>query len=191
MKIAIDIDGVLLDLMATFCDIFNQRYNTNYKKKDVINWEFFKDWSISEEEAYEIFYKIYEDSSSVPFIDENAPSILKSLNNFHHIDLVSARTSKYRHQLIKKLNAHGIRKGVQYTNLILVNHKPYDKKLDLKYDIYVDDNPNLVEPVQKMKGRFLLLYDQPWNQYCICEENIIRVYNWKEIHAKIIVLEKI
>jgi len=112
MKIAVDIDGVLLDLMVTFCEIFNQRYNTNYRKKDVISWEFFKDWNVSEKESYEIFYKIYENSSSVPFIDENAPVILKKLNNIHHVDIVSARTSKYRHQLIKKLHEHDIKKGI-------------------------------------------------------------------------------
>jgi uncharacterized HAD superfamily protein len=191
MKIAVDIDGVLLDLMVTFCEIFNHRYNTNYGKKDVISWEFFKDWNVSEKESYEIFYKIYENSSSVPFIDESAPAILKELNAINHVDIVSARTSKYRSQLVKKLQEHDVKKGVQYVNLILVNHKPYDKKLDLKYDVYVEDNPNLVERVRKMKEKFLLLYDQPWNQYCICEENVIRVYNWNEIYENIKRLRKV
>ena len=44
MRIAVDIDGVLLDLVITFCEIFNERYNTHYTKEDVSNWEFFNDW---------------------------------------------------------------------------------------------------------------------------------------------------
>ena len=45
MRIAIDIDGVLLDLMVSYCEIFNERHKTEYTKKDVKNWEFFRDWN--------------------------------------------------------------------------------------------------------------------------------------------------
>ena len=55
MKIAIDVDGVLLDLMTKFCEIFNERYNTRYSKSDVTNWEFFYEWNITEEECFQKF----------------------------------------------------------------------------------------------------------------------------------------
>ena len=78
MKIAIDIDGVLLDIIVRYCEIYNKRYGTNYKKNDVTKWDFFNDWNIDEETAFKIFFEIYEDSRNVPFIDENAPKIMKS-----------------------------------------------------------------------------------------------------------------
>ncbi|MFX0010600.1 MAG: hypothetical protein ACFE9R_09815, partial [Candidatus Hermodarchaeota archaeon] len=73
MKIAIDIDGVLLDIIVEYCKIYNKRFGTNYQKKDIRNWDFFKDWNITEDVAFNIFYEIYADSMNVPFIDENAP----------------------------------------------------------------------------------------------------------------------
>ena len=47
------------------------------------------------------------------------------------------------------------------------------------------DNPNLVEPIKNKKERRLLLYDQPWNQNSVCKDNVIRVYNWKEVYETI------
>lgn len=185
MKIAIDIDGVLLDLMITFCEIFNKRHKTNFQKKDVTNWEFFMDWNISEKEVFELFFYIYENSMLVPFIDEKASKYMKKLNKKYEVFVVSARNSQYRGQIIEKLHFHKVRKGIEFIELILVDHKPYDLKLNLNYNIYVDDNPNLVEPIKKIKEKYLLLYDQPWNQKCICEKNVFRIRNWKEVYDKI------
>lgn len=185
MKIAVDIDGVLIDLMVEYCRIFNSIHGTSYKKDDVQNWEFFKDWRISEEEAFDIFNQIYEDSMPIPFIDDNAPAIMETLNLLHEVFIVSARESKYKAPIIRKLNFHDIKKNIHYRKLILLTHKPYDLKLSKHFDLYIDDNPNLVEPIKKVKNKILLLYDQPWNQNCLCENNVIRVYNWREVHKEI------
>ncbi|MFX1297008.1 MAG: hypothetical protein ACFFD2_19420 [Promethearchaeota archaeon] len=186
MRIAVDIDGVLLDIMVTYCEIFNKKNKTSYQKKDVKNWEFFRDWKITEQEAYEIFYEIYEDSMLVPFIDIKASSIMKELNKIHEVYIVSARQPKYRNPILKKLRSHNIRKNIQYKELILLHPKPYDIKLKQDFEIYIDDNPNLVDPIKELKGRILLLYDQPWNQDVNVEGNINRVFNWKDIFQFII-----
>ena len=185
MKIAIDIDGVILDIIRTYCEIYNKRYGTNYQKKDITTWDFFKDWNITEEEAFKIFYEIYADSRNVPFIDDDAPKIMKKLNERYDLDIVSARLPQYRSSIIDKLESHGVKEGIQYTELILLHHRPYDIKLKENYDLYVDDNPNLVEPIKMMKSRMLLLFDQPWNQNSVCEDNVHRVYNWEEVEKKI------
>jgi len=185
MKLAIDIDGVLLDIMETYCEIYNRRYGTNYKKKDVTRWDFFDDWDITEEVAFNIFYEIYANSINVPFIDEDAPKIMKKLNERYDLDIVSARLPEYRSSITEKLDLHDIKEGIQYTELILLHHKPYNIKLTQNYDLYVDDNPNLVEQIKKMEDRTLLLYDQPWNQHSVCEGNVHRVYDWKEVREKI------
>jgi uncharacterized HAD superfamily protein len=185
MKIAVDIDGVLLDFIVSFCEIFNKRHHTNFQKKDVTNWEFFQDWKILEEEAYEIFYYIYDNKISVPLIDEEAPSFMKNLNKKHEVYVVSARTHQYRDQTLEKLRSHKVRQGIEFIDLVLVDHKPYDLKLNLNYNLYVDDNPNLVEPIKLLPDKSLLLYDQPWNQKSVCDKNVVRVKNWKEVYDKL------
>ena len=185
MKIAIDIDGVLLDIMVTYCEIFNNKYHTNYIKSDVANWEFFREWNILEKEAFNIFFSIYNDSMSVPFIDKDAPEIMKRLRECHDVFIVTARSPEYEEPITKKLNFHNIRKGIHYEDLILLHHKPYDIKLGLDFDLYVDDNPNLVKPIKTMKNKMLLLYDQPWNRNLILAENVKRVFNWKDVEKEI------
>ena len=185
MKIAIDIDGVLLDIIIVYCEIYNKRYGTNCQKKDITKWDFFKDLNITEEVAFNIFYEIYADSTNVPFIDENAPKIMKRLYELYDVDIVSARLPEYRSSIVDKLIFHNIREGIQYEELILLHHKPYDIKLKQNYDLYIDDNPNLVEPIKKLKDRTLLLYDQPWNRESICENNVYRVHNWDDLYKKI------
>ncbi len=181
MKISVDIDGVLLDTMITYCEIFNKKYGTTYSKNDVTDWEFFHDWNISESEAWEIFLQIYENSMDSPFIDKGIPEILKEINKNYDVYIVSARMDEYRRPIVRKLRNHGIYRKIHYSDLILLFHKPYDLKLKSKFDVYIDDSPNLVEPIKKLKDRVLLLYDQPWNQKAKIEENVIRVKNWGDI----------
>jgi uncharacterized HAD superfamily protein len=181
MKVAVDVDGVLLDLMVEYCEVFNEKYGTDYEKEDVAHWEFYHDWNISEEAAWEIFHRIYKNSHKIPFIDKNAHKVLKLLNKNHHVDIVSARTFKFKAELRKALKNHGIFKNFHYNSLVLVENKPYDVKLNLDYDIYIDDNPNLVYPIQKTLDKTLLLYSQPWNENSKTSENILRVENWEEI----------
>ena len=168
--------------MITYVNIFNEKYGTSYTKTDVTDWEFFRNWRISEKEAWDIFLQIYQDSMKAPFIDEKIPEILKDLNIIHDVYIVSARMNKYRAPILDKLQHHEIYPEIHYLELILLYHKPYDLKLKQDFDVFIDDNPNLVEPIKKMKDRILLLFDQPWNRAVVANKNVIRVKNWNEIH---------
>jgi len=174
MRVACDIDGVLLDTMI-------KKHGTSYQKSDVTNWEFFRDWNIPEDYIWDIFFQIYEDSMPVPFIDDQIPNIMMELNQTHEVSIVSARTPQYRESILEKLRYHGIFQSSHYNELILLFHKPYDLKVTQEFDVFIDDNPNLVEPIKKSKSKFLLIYDQPWNQDIDNAENVIRVRNWSEV----------
>ncbi len=181
MKVACDIDGVLLDTVITFCELFNKKHGTSYQKSDVTSWEFFLDWNIPEEDIWDIFFQIYADSMSTPLQDNKAPEILKSLNSTYDVSIVSARTPQYRDAILEKLRFHGIMQGSHYNELVLLFHKPYDLKIDQDFEIFIDDNPKLAEAINKQKDKFLLLYDQPWNQEINETQNVIRVGNWTDI----------
>ena len=182
MKIAaVDVDGVVLAMIPKVCEIYNKMYNTNYTKKDVKQWEFFRDWNITEESMFKIFYQVYENSHTLSLVDENAPQVLKKLYKKYVVDLVTARDLRFEGNLIEKLNSLGIKKRTHYENLIHVEPKPYDSKLTLNYDILIDDNPNLVSAIVKYENKKLLLYDQPWNQNLQDEKRVKRVYDWNQI----------
>ena len=185
MKIAVDFDGVLLDLMGRFCEIFNERFNTNYKKSDVVQWEFYLDWGISKECCYDIFFELCDNMNSISLIDEDAPEIMGILNYEHNVDILSAKKPEYKKNVIEKLDSLNIKQGVQYDNLIIVEYFPYDIKLQYNFNIFVDDNPYLIEKIKEMRDKILLLYDQPWNQNFNCGQNVLRIYSWKQIYDTI------
>lgn len=186
MKISVDIDGVLLDLMLKFCEIYNLKYNSDFKPEDATRWEFFRDWNIPEDLVYEIFNKAYEESDTTSLIDVNAPNILEKLNKENQIDLVTARNQDYKKQLLERLNSLGIKQKSHYKKLIYVDPKPYDIKLKLDYEIFIDDNPNLVNSIQISTNKKLFLYIQPWNKYIKKNSNIFRVSNWNQIESLIL-----
>ena len=185
MKIAVDVDSVIFNFVEVFLNIFNHKYKTNYKKSDITKWEFFKDWGIPETQVFEIFYQIYDEKLPAPLIDDKIPTYLKEINKNHHVDILSARNSSFKSQLKGQLNYHNIIKKISYQNIILVNEKPYDVKLQYDYDIYIDDSPNLVEPIKKIENKILMLFEQPWNKDSISGRNIKRIKYWEQIPIEI------
>ena len=185
MKIAVDVDGVLLDIITPYTKLYNQLYNAAHKKEDVKKWEFYLDWNLTEEEAFKIFYEIYNNAISVSLTDKEAPKYLQLLNQEHEIDIVSARSFRFKMQLKDKLEQCDITKGIHYKDLILVDPKPYDLKFQLNYDVFIDDNPHLVDPVKERARSILLLFDQPWNRDSVCNDKAIRVKDWKEVYSQI------
>lgn len=183
MKLAVDIDGVILDMVSKVCEIYNKSFKTTYTKDDVKKWEFFRDWNITEESMYDIFYQVYENSMSLRLIDKRAPQVLRNLSEKYQADLVTARNVKFESNLLERLDSLNIMKGIQYSDLVHVDEKPYDLKLQLSYDILIDDNPNLATVIDTYPGKKLLLYNQPWNQHVQEKNKVVRVYNWIQIES--------
>ncbi|MFW9987144.1 MAG: hypothetical protein ACFFC3_00645 [Candidatus Odinarchaeota archaeon] len=182
MKIAIDVVGVLLDNMVTFLKIYNDIFKTEYDREDFSHWEFFKELNLTTEEFLKLFYKTFEYPEEIPFIDDEAPKYMRRLNQMHDLYILSALDSNYKNSLKNQLEFNNIKQNIHYKEMLIVPETPYDLKLKSEFDIYVDDNPNLVEPIKNLKNRYLLLFNQPGNQNSICEQNVIRVNNWKEIY---------
>ena len=134
---------------------------------------------------FEIFYQIYDEKLPAPLIDDKIPTYLKEINKNHYVDILSARNSNFKSQLKGQLNYHNIIKKISYQNIILVNEKPYDVKLQYDYDIYIDDSPNLVEPIKKIENKILMLFEQPWNKDSISGRNIKRIKYWEQIPIEI------
>ena len=86
MKILIDIDDTISNFGETLVNWLNKTHNTNYKKSDITNWEWFRDnfdnpWQPTE---YKSFWKqIKIDKNAIYFIEKLA-------EEGHEIYLVSA-----------------------------------------------------------------------------------------------------
>ena len=62
--------------------------------------------------------------------------------------------------LINRLNSLNIKQKSHYNSIIYVDPKPYDTKMQLGYDLFIDDDPNLIKSNEGSLKKDLFLYDQ-------------------------------
>ena len=176
MDIAVDLDGVVWDIMTVFLEIYNEDYGKDIKRHEVDDWYFFP-----QKQFEHTYAKTIKRIMDFPVLDENIKHYLFLLNGIYNVKILTQEENT-EDVLEKKLISIGIRKGFEYLELIRVDRISGDK-LDYKFDIYIDDNPNMIPEMVDYPDRILICYQQPWNtKYKGKElENVIRVNNWKEV----------
>lgn len=195
-EIAIDVDGVILDSMVIFCEVYNDIYEnskgfTPKYKKDVNRWDFYKDWKfINKNSIWYIFDRVRELELYVPIIDKQISKYLRKLRKNNVVDIVTGRDEKWADSLTIKLDSHYILEGIHYDTIHICGRNK-NNKLEFDYDWYVDDNPNMALKLKKLnrrrrkkKQQVLFLFDQPWNKRIRNGDGVIRVYSWKDFWHK-------
>ena len=182
MRIAVDLDGVIWDIHNILVDTYNIKYNKNITIDDINKWNFFPE---------KVFKKIYSETCKqihrYHLLDHFSPYYLFLLNSEFHVDILTFQGNEIG-KLEKNLHRLGIRKGLTYNQII----KAEKIKADYNYNVFVDDNPNMINDMKEYPNKFLLLYSTPWNKnYSYNSRNVCRVSNWREIFDKIIKMNNI
>ena len=175
LKIGVDLDGVIWDIMNTFVDIYNKLYKEDNKVEDIVDWYYFP------QERWEVVYPLtLPRIMEYPILDPYIPTYLYLLNKIHDVSIITKEQNPIG-TMEAKLETLGIRKGREYNEIIKLEIK--DKKLDYPFNVFIDDYPGMAKDMDKYPEKILLFYDQPWNKKNIYKEsgNVLRVRNWKEI----------
>ena len=168
MKLALDVDSVLADVMVIWNIIYNKEYNKKLKKEDINAWDFWKKLNLSRKEFNDIFTKTWNQWNTIPPTEENLGSKVKELSNLGTVDIVTGRSKETISQVKEWLK----KENIVYNKFIRVS--PYALKGNLPYDVFIDDSPyNIIDAAKRNK--FSLIYDQPWNQGININQNIFRV----------------
>ena len=168
MKIALDVDGVLADVIVSWIEINNQN-RTKISKNDVTSWDFWKQFNIDRFDFYSELSKCWENWNEIPPTEKNLQQSTKLLNQNATVDIVTAR-EQYTDTFVKNWLNHF---NISYDNYISVIDGTM--KADLDYDLFIDDSPLNAEKFT-LKNKKFLLYNQPWNQN-IQLKNVNRISN--------------
>ena len=168
MKIALDVDGVLADVILSWIEINNQN-RTKISKNDVTSWDFWKQFNIDRFDFYSELSKCWENWKEIPPTEKNLQESTKLLNQNATVDIVTAR-EQYTDTFVKNWLNHF---NISYHNYVSVIDGTM--KADLDYDLFIDDSPLNAEKFT-LKNKKFLLYDQPWNQN-IQLKNVNRISN--------------
>ncbi len=182
MKIAVDVDGVLADVIVAWLDIYNADHHNSVRKEEVNHWDFFGSLKIDRMEFDRIFELAWKNWRAIPPCEERLDQRVKDLNKLGEVSIVTARSTTSIPNVKAWLND----RMIFYNEMIVVDYGPLKSALD--YDIFIDDSPLNAKNISK-SGKLVLLYDQPWNRD-IEGEGIVRVRGFLEAIAAINHLEQ-
>ena len=187
MRIGVDIDGVLADVISKILEWHNRVYGTNYRKEQIVNFQFERLWGGTHEQAkkkiFEEFYHSEEFDDTKPL--DGAVDVLKKLSKKHKLVAVTARPAEIKAKTKDWLDEYfpEIFSEVFY-NDDWENVGVYGSKVEIcqknHIALIIEDS---VENAQAFaeEGIPALLLDYPWNQSDALPENVTRVKNWDEI----------
>ncbi|MFQ5969264.1 MAG: hypothetical protein ACE5J2_02050 [Nitrososphaerales archaeon] len=181
MKIALDVDGVLADIILVWVDDYNRTHKKSVNKNDIVHWDFWKDLGLNKYSFYQELSKCWSRWKEVPAMEQGIANAVETLRSVGKVDIVTAReeaTSEYVTQWLEH-------NDIKYDDYVTV---PDGRdKADLGYDIFIDDSPHNVIRIAA-KGKNALLYDQPWNK-SISDSKIIRIKKLAEAVNVILYLQ--
>jgi len=176
MKIALDVDGVLADVIKSWLN-YSNTIRPKISKHDITDWNFWEKFKINRYDFYAELNSCWKNWNSIPPTEENLSSVTKNLSNIGQVDIVTARersTDSFVKNWLDRYN-------ISYDNYVSVIDGPM--KADLDYDVFIDDSPlNALKILQQNKK--VILYSQPWNKH-ISEHRIHRISNLSEAVEKI------
>ncbi|HJU13427.1 MAG TPA: hypothetical protein VJ792_03125 [Candidatus Nitrosotalea sp.] len=155
MRIALDVDGVLADVIDAWL-AYNNRTRAAIQKSEILEWDFWKKYNIDKFDFYEELSLCWKSWEKIPPTESNLSQASKELSRLGTVDIVTAREDSTHEDVKKWLRMH----GVAFKNYVGVLEGT--EKAGLDYDVFIDDSPiNAHSMLAREKS--VLLYSQPWN----------------------------
>jgi 5'(3')-deoxyribonucleotidase len=185
-RIAIDMDGVQVDLIASVLRYINTVFypEKNFTHEDITEFDFAKSLGIPSEHAIEYF------STSQAFGPREKPiggavEGMKTLSEHPAVDLYIATSPWYTNKDCHNNKRDWIRKYMPWFDQ---RHVVFcSKKQVLNVDAIVDDKYDTVVNCLDAGIEHGILFDQPWNRkYKVSGKGFVRVRGWDELITHIL-----
>lgn len=175
MKIGLDLDGVVVDIIAPILPHLAEICGRPVTTSDLTCFDLREALSLDEAQAERLGRLVLwgELYSLAPPVDGAIEAIQRLAN--HEIWFVTARPGKTRPHTIEWLERHGL----PSSPLVLTEH---GKKVvgEMGFDLFVEDDAGTAVGLAEL-GVNVLLFDHPWNQCPALPSNCRRVRGWTEI----------
>ncbi|MBU3130114.1 5' nucleotidase, NT5C type [Clostridium tagluense] len=177
LNICIDIDGTITDAYY-WLNITNKYFNKNITEKQITKYYIHEVMGIKQSEYEEFYEKNKIQIHSEQKLREDVQIVIKKLSLMHNIFFVTAREKS-----LTMLTHSYLRKNeIPYDDLfVLGSHYKVDKARELECNVFIEDNYDNAVQLSKAGVKVLLL-DTNYNRKPL-NENIIRVFSWKEIYS--------
>jgi len=186
MKIAVDIDEVLADLLNQIILFHNEKYGTNFKRDDFYSYSYHEVWGGTIDQAIgkvEEFFDTNYFKETLP-IKGALPSLLFLKEKGHDLFLITGRKYEVEEETKNWIEKYfpNIFSGIYHTNTYAPSGIRIDKSKvckELGISLIIDDDILHVKDCTG-EGVEVLVYDSPWNQVGL-PTGATRVFDWDEI----------
>jgi uncharacterized HAD superfamily protein len=188
MKIGIDMDSVIAEIMEPMYSFHNAKYKTNASPKDQNSYDLTSIWNCSHIEALNRINEFYASSyfHETKPVEGSVEGIKHLLRQHHQLILVTSRPPYMEQKSITWLNEHfkGSFIKVCHTNQVSHEHEKKRKKseicLEENVEVMIEDHIDYAVDCASV-GIRVFLFNMPWNQTKALPKGIRRVFSWKEI----------
>lgn len=188
MIIGIDVDEVLCRTNDYFLFEFNKKHNTNFKREQLIRYDYECFEGYKGEYIFDCLVKHLEENLTFYDIFDDSKNVLTQLKNKgHKLYIITSRWTEFREKTIFWLNNHF---GENFFDKVLIYNGKNEKicksevARDNGIDILIEDAPKYAINSAKI-NIYVLLMNHPWNRNIKGKKNLKRVYNWLEISKEI------
>lgn len=187
-KIGVDLDDVLLAIVAGLFPWHNRLYGTNNKEEDVRPFELSSSWGCTKEEAVSRildFYQTPEHAECIPV--PGSVKAVDALSQNHQLYIVTSKPANLETMTHAWVDRHfpNTFQGIYFTNSFVTPEHQQIKKSELcrelGIELFIDDAiGNVLDVATACEHAFL--FDRPWNQEQVSlPANVTRAYSWQEI----------
>ncbi len=185
MKIGIDIDGVIANMMPTLVRFHNDNYGTSLEIDNFKSHDLHETWGGTFEDAVSKVHKFYLSD----YFNEIAPvegsiEALSSLRMKNELFLITARPLSIEKNTRDWIDMHfgGMFSGMYMADALTLKSGSFKSQIcnDLGIDVMIEDNiGNALECSKNV--RHVFLFNTPWNQDVGLPENVTRIKSWNEL----------
>ncbi len=175
LRIAVDLDGVLAETMEAWCRIANERFGTRLKLEDLDTWTSWRKTGITQDQFFEVLDATWDAWEGIPPTEPDLAKKVARVEKLASLDIVTGRSKKTVESAKQWLSHHKI----PYERFIRV--QGWRDKVFLKYDVYIDDAPELMPLISRNPVMHGILYERPWNRDVPDMARVSKVDSWVKI----------
>lgn len=191
MKIGIDLDDVLGDMVPVFVDYHNTIYGTALTKDNVWSYNFWDVLHISKEEAIKRVYEFQRSSRMMDIVPlDQSQHIVDMLRKDNELHIITARDNEFAPVTRRWLDVHfpNMFEDVHFTSHYS-SQAPSETKGDVckrvGAKVMIDDSFDNAVSCHRVCEGGVLLFDAPWNVNKQLLDRMHRVSSWHQVLEKL------
>jgi len=92
LKIAMDLDGVLADVMKNWIIIYNKEHKKEIKLSEIYEWDFWQKIGLDQNEFDNIFNKVWKNWYRIDETEDNISKKVEIIKELGKMDIVTGRS---------------------------------------------------------------------------------------------------